>query len=128
MVGLTCVVQDVTERREAQETQTRVSAELAAAAALRDSEDSLRSIVEGFPDGAVVVVDGEIVLCNEAVTEIWGYEREQILGASPAQFVHPDDRARAAERIAALMAGRPAQGGEYRGVRADGELVTITVS
>lgn len=94
----------------------------------RQSEESLNSIVEGLPGGAVVILDGEVVVCNKAVEEIWGYPRERFLGTSPIEYLHPDDRARAGERIKKVVAGGPTELGEYLAVRTDGDVVPVEIS
>lgn len=94
----------------------------------RQSEESFNSIVEGLSDGAVVILDGEVVVCNKAVEEIWGYPRERFLGTSPIEYLHPDDRARAGERIKKVVAGGPTELGEYLAVRADGDVVPVEIS
>ena len=114
MVGVG-VHTDITARKESEE-------------ALRQSEEDLRAVIEGLADGAVVVVEDEIVFCNAMLTEISGYPREEILGKSPLDFVHSDDRARAAEGIGEVLAGEPTGVGNYLMVRANGEVAPTEVS
>ncbi len=83
---------DITERMVAEE-------------ALRKSEQNLRSMIEGSSDGVVVLTEGQIVCSNSAAAKMLGHTPEEILGKSPLDFVHPDDRDRAAERMAALISG-----------------------
>ncbi|MEM6691233.1 MAG: PAS domain S-box protein [Planctomycetota bacterium] len=48
---------------------------------LRASEQRLRTVVEGMPNGVVGTDrDGEIVLINAALEEIFGFPREELLG------------------------------------------------
>jgi PAS domain S-box-containing protein len=118
MVGMG-VHEDITERKRAEE-------------ALRQSEQNLTSMIEGAQDGIVVVVEGRVVSANAAALEMSGYTREGILGKSPIEFVHQDDQARAAERIAGILDGTldgKATGiWEYRTVRSDGEFYPVEIS
>ena len=81
---------DITKRKETEE-------------ALRQSDQNLRSMIEGSSDGIVVVTEGQIVFSNSAAAKMLGHISEEILGKSPLDFVHPDDRARAAQRISELL-------------------------
>jgi sigma-B regulation protein RsbU (phosphoserine phosphatase) len=72
MIGITV---DVTDRKRAQEETAR-------------SEARLRRILETTAQGFLLLddVDG-IVEANPALCELTGYEREELLGLSPAAFV-----------------------------------------
>ena len=108
-------VQDVTEQK-------------AAESLLRESEENLRALTEGIADGVAVVVDGKILLCNSAMADLVGSTVEQLLGTEVIDYLHPDDRERAAERIRDIFAGGPVGVAEYRMVRADGEVFPMAVS
>jgi PAS domain S-box-containing protein len=67
--GYTAIIRDITERRRRE-------------AALRESEERLRRLLETAPD-AVVVIDagGRIVSWNPAAQALFGYPEEEALGA-----------------------------------------------
>jgi PAS domain S-box-containing protein len=105
------VVQDVTERREAQRD-------------LQESEARLRMLAENLEEVFwMTTADGEeFVYINPAFEEIWGVDRERLY-EDPMAFldaVHPEDRERIRERFEAL----PEQpfDEEYRVVRPNGEV------
>ena len=51
---------------------------------LKESESRLRGILDQHLCGVTVVVDGGIVYANPAMTEIFEYRREQLVGLDPA--------------------------------------------
>jgi PAS domain S-box-containing protein len=68
--------------------------------ALNESEEKYRRLVELSPDTIFVQSDGKFVLINPAGVKIFGAENpEDILGKYVVDFVHPDFRNTAIERI-----------------------------
>lgn len=63
-------------------------------AALRKSEERFRSIIETTQEGfAEIDPEGRIVAVNQRVTEIFGYAREELIGATVAELLlFPEDR------------------------------------
>lgn len=97
------------------------------------SDDAVHAIVEGAPDG-IVMVDGEgrIVLVNPRLEQIFGYPRGELLGAGIELLVpvelrqaHADLRAGydAAPRVREMGSGL-----ELAGRRRDGSTVPVEVS
>ena len=66
--GILCIGQDITEREQSE-------------AALRESEEKYRTLVESSPD-AILTLDKErkIVSCNRACFELFGYEKSELQG------------------------------------------------
>jgi PAS domain S-box-containing protein len=78
------IVSDVTERERAQRM-------------IAESEERYRTIVESSRDLIVVVNRaGEILYANQATMEIFGYDQKDTLRRFVFEFIHPDDRERAA--------------------------------
>jgi len=69
---------DISERRRAEE-------------ALREREAQYRGIFDSTSDALLVFdLDGRIVEANPAACRIYGYPREELIGLSGKEIVHPD--------------------------------------
>jgi two-component system NtrC family sensor kinase len=113
-------IEDVTERRQAEE-------------ALRRSEANLRGLLDAAAD-AIVVIDnrGRIVLVNAQTEELFGYRRDELLG-QPVEILLPDrlgdahllhrDDYHAAPRARAMGGGL-----DLFGRRKDGSEVPVEIS
>lgn len=55
--------------------------------------------------GICVVHEGVIRYCNPALAQLWSREREQILGNSLLEFIHPDDRTDVEQHMSSLLWG-----------------------
>ena len=81
------VMHDITDRKRAEE-------------ALRESEEKYRSVVESSLVGFYVVQDGVFRFVNRGFCEIFGYEREEIVGClNPVANAIPEDRRLVEENI-----------------------------
>ena len=114
VIGVASVIDDITERNQAEN-------------ALRRSEVRFRALIENAPDALAVYPpdDRRVVYANPAFASMLGYEAPQVLLGHPIDdYVHPDDRAILDRRWTRLVEARgmlPAQ--EYRMVRQDGGIV-----
>ena len=102
-----------------------------AEAALRQSEQRYRSLVEHSPDGILVVAgDGRIVYINDALARLLGAsERKELLGRTFLDFVQADQRAQIARRTEEMLDhGRPTPLTEQQLIRLDGALVEVEVA
>ncbi|MBK5287037.1 MAG: EAL domain-containing protein [Acidimicrobiia bacterium] len=90
--GVVVTARDITESVEA-------------GAAARRSDARLRALVENLSDVVTIVgADGQIVYTSPAALELFGYEDSDSSWTDPTSRVHPDDRARMVEAMAANIA------------------------
>jgi len=114
ITGVIGIAFDITELKQAE-------------AAIHESTETYRTLIEFNPELVALVVDGKLAYVNESLRRVIGYEPSEMIGRSPVEFVIPEDRQRAGERIRAVMAGDPPTPTEYRTIRKDGALRTIEV-
>ena len=96
-------------------------------AALRESEDRYRILVELSPEAIVVHRGGIILFVNKAYLELIGATGPaQLLGRTVVDFVHPDFRANVLNRIERTQATEePVPAAELQCIRLDGCLLDV---
>ena len=106
-----CFVQDISERKEMEQT-------------LRESEERFRTLHEASFGGIFIHDQGIILECNQGLSEITGYSRDEIIGMERVNsFVAPDDR----ETVLEHFRLGSEESYEARGVRKDGTIYPIYI-
>jgi PAS domain S-box-containing protein len=113
-IELISMIRDVTER-------------VLNADVLRESEARYRLLAENATDMIVrLTLDGRRVYVSPAYREILGYDVDELQGGLAGDIVFSDDRARVADAIADLAAGRRESVAiEYRCHHKDGHMVWV---
>ncbi len=113
---LHALVFDVTERRRAE-------------AALRESEERYRRLVESSPLAIVVYAEGRLLYINPPGLRLLGAEREeQVLTRRAFDFVHPESLPLVQAQLERLEAGHQTPLLEGRFVRLDGRQLELAVA
>ena len=98
-------------------------------AALIDSEQRFRLLVEGAPEGIFVQTDGCFAYVNQAALRLLGAQQEaDLLGRKVLDRVHSDSRTEVAQRIRLLNDGYAVPPLELAYLRLDGLPVAVEVS
>ena len=104
---------DITARKRAEE-------------ALRDRESQFRAFFETEAVGAAEVdLNGRYVQVNQRYCQITGYSREELLGMSPVDLTHPEDRDADQPYFQAQV---PILDIEKRYIRKDGSVIWVQVT
>ena len=108
---------DITEQRRSEE-------------ALRASEARYRALVESSPDGVAIHQDGRCVFINPTGARLLGAQKpEELLGKPVLEYVHPDYRDIARERIQrSFTEWQPAPPLEEKLLRLDGTVIEAEVT
>ncbi len=110
------IVQDITERRQAE-------------AAVRESEEKYRLLVENAGEAVFVAQDGFLKFANPATSRILGYAADDILARPFLELIYPEDRAMVVERHSRRLAEEGGDGGyEFRALAADGTIRWVDIT
>lgn len=96
---------------------------------LEDTNRLYRLLLEHVPFPIALHMEGKLIYVNpEALRFIRARAPEEVLGRSPLEFVHPEDRPRVTERTQRMLRDRvPAEKIEERFLRQDGTIAIAEV-
>ncbi|HWJ02819.1 MAG TPA: PAS domain S-box protein [Verrucomicrobiae bacterium] len=97
---------------------------------MMESQSPYRKLMELSPDPIVIHHQGKIVVANTAAARLTGFkEPADLLGQPVMQFLHPDYRDAAAERmIKAIHENKPGPYLEEKLILPDGKVVDVEIS
>src|SRR4051794_38387312 len=91
------------------------------AAASSEAEERFRALAAATSEGVAIHTGERVVEANDALCAIYGYERGEVIGRDPRDFLAPDMAARS-EALAAAGYGEPY---ETHGRRKDGSTFPV---
>ena len=97
MIGTVGCGRDITKKREVE-------------AALKESEEKYRFLVENSNQGIVVIQDERVKFFNPKIAEISGYSEDDAASIPFIDFIHPDDRQIVMERHLKRLSGEEVLG------------------
>ncbi|MFC1654683.1 PAS domain S-box protein [Myxococcota bacterium] len=90
---------------------------------VRELEERFLALAEAEKDIVVIVQDGVIAYVNSAVTSIFGYDPEELVGKQFHEFLLPEERESLSESYREIQAGaRQPQSGEFKVRSMDGSI------
>lgn len=106
----TAIVRDVSERKRLERQ-------------LVESEEMFRKLAEKSLVGIYLIQDGVFKYVNPKLAELWGYSVSELIGRSPLEFIHPEDRERVRRNIERRIEGEiESIHYKFRTVRKGGEV------
>ncbi|NJD90357.1 MAG: PAS domain S-box protein [Geobacter sp.] len=116
--GEQCIVGsgfDITEQERAEEAQ-------------RESETRFRTLCDHSPLGIYIIQDGRAIYVNEALGEMFGYDKAELIDGDPLTVIDPLDHARAAENMQLRLAEKDhTPRHEYLGRCRNGEARNVVI-
>jgi PAS domain S-box-containing protein len=107
--------------------EAEVSEREIAEAALRDSEQRFRNILDNVPIGVIYTnLAGDVIQANPRFCELTGYREAELLTLGLTDFTHPDDVAAERQMLSELVNGRIAMDRRHkRHLAKDGGTVWV---
>lgn len=88
--------------------------------ALRESEERYRSTMEATVTGIYVIQDFLFRYVNRAMAQCFGYQPEELIGASPLNLIAPEDREMVRQKLIERAKGKAGSPYEINCLRKDG--------
>lgn len=91
----------------------------------REWEVLFRSLIEAATVGTYIIQEGRFQYINPEYASVSGYSAEELIGTSPLDYVHPDDREQVREKAIRHLKKVDRTPYEFRLVRKDGDIAWV---
>ena len=115
--GLLCVSEDITDNIKMQEM-------------LKKSEEKYKKLIEISPVGITIIQKGKIIFANSALSRTLGFSNSgELIGKSILEFIHPDYREFAKERLMFLQTqkNKRVNLAEEKFIKKNGDIIDVLV-
>ena len=89
--------------------------------ALQESEERFRSLADNTFEGIGINIDGIFIDANQALSNILGYERGELIGMKPLDFLTPESGKQAMEHVNQLFIGSY----DAQAVKKNGDIIPV---
>jgi PAS domain S-box-containing protein len=114
--GIQGVARDVSERKESEK-------------AIKKSAEKYRMLIENAGQVVLVVQDGRFAFVNNRVLNLLGYTPEELTGKPFVDYLHPEDKAKVAERHVKRLQGEDVPPlYSFRVIDKEGEIKWLEIS
>lgn len=122
-IAIEGVVTDMTDRKRLEEMERDLKRK--AEAALNESEEKYRGLVERIPDMILLTdLEGRPYYVSPSVTPILGYTPREVIGRLPADFLSPANAAKINGMLSMIRDGMDTEGAEMAISRKDGRVAS----
>lgn len=90
------IVNDITERKHAEN-------------AIKDSEEKYRSLLGNIQDGIFLIQEGKLTFVNQALADMVGYDKKELINQRFVDFVADEDKKFVADNYFKRVAGKPTE-------------------
>lgn len=109
-IGIEGTARDISERKQTE-------------AALQESEERYRVLVENSPIGIMLAQKGKLLYANTAGVNLFGYNSmDEMLGQSLLKFIHPDSQKALQKRVFEIQHGKTNSLFEIKITKKNGEM------
>jgi len=129
---LLAVTKDITALKQIEQELIAAHGELAqrykvSSEKLKETEIKYSALLEALLVGVYMCVEDDVIFVNNQFGQIFGYDKEEILGMNMLELLHPEDRNQF-QTVCNIPSPDGSAEGEFeiRGIRKDGDIIYLS--